>query len=733
MTLKARILETLCSREQGLDKRELARALKLKGAAKQELKTALRALEKAGKIERTAKRKYVLAGQLPAVFVAEFYDRDLDGELLARPLHWDRETPPPPIVLAPGEADGGKGGAAIGIGDKALIRVSRDAAGYQARIVKKLGQGLAKRILGVAHKVRGGVQIELTGKKARRPLALSPQDSGKVEEGDLVIVAPTRQRSHGAMMVQLVERLGDANAPHAATMIALTEHDIPQGFSDEELAQAEAATAPELGKRTDLRALDLVTIDPDDAKDFDDAIHARADDDAANKGGWVITIAIADVAAFVPGGSPLDRGAQKRGNSVYLPDQVVPMLPERLSNELCSLRPDEDSACMAVQITIDAQGNKLRHHFMRAMMRSRARLSYSQAQSAIDGKPDEITAPLLESVLKPLWGAYKALKLARARRAPLDIESDERKVRVDQSGHIVSITKAPRFEAHKLVEEFMISANVCAAQTLEDKRTPLIYRVHEAPSMEKLDALADFLRTIGIKWSRGERVTTKRFNDLLHQARKTQYGDIVNEMVLRTQMQAIYDTRNIGHFGLNLKSYAHFTSPIRRYADLTVHRGLIRACGFGDDGASNAELSRLSGIAEDITALERRAMAAERDATDRYIASYLSERVGAVFPARITGVTRFGLFLRLDETGADGFVPIRTLGHEFFVHDEKAHALIGRDSGGRYQLGQKVEAKLLEAVPLTGGLLFEMLTPPVPGKRPRSHGGTRSAHRRKRR
>ncbi len=733
MALKTRILDLLKTRDKGMDKRELARALKLKGAARQELKDALRALEKAGRIERTGQRKYVLAGRLPSVFVAEFYDRDLDGELLARPLHWDRAAPPPPIVLAPGEADGGKGGAAIGIGDKALIRVSRDEAGYQARIVKKLSQGLARRILGVAHKVRGGVEITLTMKKARRPLVLRSQDEDKVSDGDLIIAAPVRERRHGAMMVRLVERLGDASAPRAASMIALVEHDIPQGFSDEELAQAEAARAPDLGTRTDLRTLPLVTIDPDDAKDFDDAIHARADDDAANTDGWIITIAIADVAAFVPEGSPLDRGAEKRGNSVYLPDQVVPMLPERLSNELCSLRPDEDSACMAVQITLDAEGNMLRHHFMRALMRSRARLSYSQAQSAIDGKPDDVTAPILDSVLKPLWGAYGALKRARARRAPLDIESEERKVRVDQSGHIVSITKAPRFDAHKLVEEFMIAANVCAAQTLENRRTPLIYRVHEAPSQEKLDALSDFLRTIGITWSRGERVTTKRFNDLLHRARKTPYGDIVNEMVLRTQMQAIYDTRNIGHFGLNLRSYAHFTSPIRRYADLTIHRGLIRACGFGDDGASDSGLSRLSGIAESITALERRAMAAERDATDRYIASYLSERVGTVFPARITGVTRFGLFLRLDETGADGFVPIRRLGHEFFIHDEKAHALIGRDTGGRYQLGQKVEAKLLEAVPLTGGLLFEMLTPPVPGKRPARHGRSGGAPRRKRR
>jgi ribonuclease R len=401
------------------------------------------------------------------------------------------------------------------------------------------------------------------------------------------------------------------------------------------------------------------------------------------------------------------------------------MLPERLSNDLCSLRPHEDRACMAVEMVFDANGNKRKHTFMRALMRSHARLSYTQAQNAIDGKPDETAAPVLEGVLKPLWAAYAALKIARAQRSPLEIESTERKIRVNEQGKIASITKQDRFDAHRLIEEFMVSANVCAAETLERKTCPLIYRVHDAPSAEKLHALSDFLRTIGIKWAKGERATTKRFNTLISKTRDGKYAEIVNEMVLRTQMQAIYDTQNIGHFGLNLNHYAHFTSPIRRYADLIVHRALIRACALGHDGATDAEQSQLKAIAQDITGHERRAMAAEREATGRYIASYLSEHVGNTFGARISGVTRFGLFLRLDETGADGFVPIRQLGNEYFVHDEKAHALVGRESGGRYTLGQAVKAELMEATPLTGGLLFEMLTPPTPGTRPAKGSGPR--------
>lgn len=725
MALDKRILDALGGQSKGLSKRDIARELGLAGEQKTGLKEALSGLLQSGKVERQEKRKYVIAGRLPNVFVAEFYDRDIDGEMLARPLNLNSSNAPPKIMLAPGESNGSKS-AAIGIGDKALIRVITSDEGYEARIIKKLGQNDAQRMLGVVRKIRGGVQIEAINKKAKNALILRPLDCDKVEDGDLVAIANTRERRGGVVLVKLVERLGDANQPRAASMIALVEHGVPQGFSADEEKQADDAIPltldknldKNLGKRTDLRPIPLITIDPDDARDFDDAVHAAADKDPANPGGWVVIVAIADVAAYVPGGSALDRGARKRGNSVYLPDRVVPMLPERLSNDLCSLRPKEERPCLAVQMTFDANGNKRKHHFIRGLMRSAVRLTYTEAQAAIDGKGGEAAGPVLESVLKPLWGAYAALKIARAKRNPLEIESPERKIRVNAQGQIASITAQERFDAHRLIEEFMVAANVCAAETLEQKRCPLIYRVHDASSAEKLNNLSDFLQTIGIKFAKGQRITTKRFNELTGQFKDGKFADIINQMVLRTQMQAIYDTQNIGHFGLHLQRYAHFTSPIRRYADLTVHRALIRACGLGADGASDGEQSQLNAIAEEITAHERRAMAAERDASDRYVASYLSEHIGTVFAAVIAGVTRFGLFLRLNETGADGFVPVRQLSDEFFVHDEKAHALIGRDSGGRYTLGQAVEARLIEATPLTGGLLFEMQTPPTPGPRP---------------
>ena len=390
------------------------------------------------------------------------------------------------------------------------------------------------------------------------------------------------------------------------------------------------------------------------------------------------------------------------------------MLPEVLSNGLCSLKAGENRACLAVRMVFDKDGRKTGHRFVRGLMRSHAKLSYEQAQAAIDGETDDVTGPIMEAILYPLWNAYHAMLKGRERRAPLAINSAERRIRMTPEGDIASIEPRASLEAHRLIEEMMIQANVCAAETLEGKKTPLIYRVHEAPSQEKIFNLADFLSTLGLPWNKGEPGTTKRFNKLLDQMRDSPHAEVVNEVVLRTQMQAIYSTENVGHFGLHLDRYAHFTSPIRRYSDLIVHRGLIRALKLGSDGLTDREVAEMTSIAEQVTMTERRSMAAERDAMDRYIAAFLEERVGATFGGRITGVTRFGLFVRLDETGADGLVPVSSLGNEYFTHDDRSHALVGERSGQRYTLGRRVEVKLVEATPVTGGLLFEMLSDPEP-------------------
>lgn len=725
-SLREAVVEAIKLGEGQFGKREIARALKLKGTeAKWALKDALADLEADGQITRNSDKTYTLAGALPAVTVVEITDRDTDGELLATPVRADRTAPL--IRLAPGEGAGGKGQTALGIGDRALVRLSPDdEGGYEARLIKRLGQS-AHKILCVLRKPSSGpMRLQPVDRRSRHELVPAKGEADKAEDGDLVLCQIARERRHGLKTAEIVEVIGDATGPGAGSIIALYSHGVPQGFSETEQREADTVKPAKMKDREDLRDLPLITIDPDDAKDHDDAVWAAPDDNPKNEGGWQVIVAIADVAVYVTPGSALDRGAFKRGNSVYLPDRVVPMLPERLSNDLCSLREHEERPCMAVRMVFDKQGNKTGHRFLRGWMKSAAKLSYTQAQAAIDGGDGGPANALLDEVLKPLWGAYFAAREARARREPLEIDAPERRVRVGPDGKVAGVEVRERFDAHKLIEEFMIQANVCAAETLEKHKTPLIYRVHEQPSKEKIEGLAAFLPTVGLKWTRGERVQTGRFNQLLKQAKASEHYETINEVVLRSQSQAVYDTDNQGHFGLNLDRYAHFTSPIRRYADLTVHRSLIRALKLGSDGQSDEERSKLDVIAEEITHAERRAMAAERDAVDRFIALYLSDKIGSEFAGRITGVTRFGLFVRLHETGADGLVPISTLGQERFEHVEAEHALVGLETGTRFRLGMSATVRIEEAQPVTGGLLLDILTPGEKGPKPKSrfrHGG----------
>lgn len=648
----------------------------------------------------------------PPVAVADVVERDTDGELLVRPVRAPADSPAFRLAPTKGEAVAG----APGLGDRLLVRLElTDTGEREARLLKRLGQS-AHRVLGVVRRSPREVRVNPVDRRSREYLLLSPGDASHLLDGDLVVaqVGGSVDRPHGPRRGRILEVVGKEDDPRAASLLAIHTHGVPVGFSDEAEAEALAARPPILGGREDLRHLPLVTIDPEDARDHDDAVFAEPDPDAGNPGGFVVWVAIADVAAYVRPGSALDRQARLKGNSVYFPDRVEPMLPEALSAGLCSLVEGEARACLTVRMTFDAEGRKRSHRFVRGLMRSAACLSYEQAQAAADGAPDAVTAPLLERLIGPLWAAYAVVRAARERRSPLAIQSSERRIELTASGSVAAITPRAALEAHRLIEEFMIQANVSAAETLERRRTPLIYRVHEAPSAQKLEALADFLGSLGVAWNKGEPPRTDRFNRLLTQLKEGPHAEIVNEVVLRTQMQAIYSAENVGHFGLNLDRYAHFTSPIRRYADLIVHRALIRSLALGGDGLSDEDVARLPDTAEAITLAERRAMAAERDATDRYVAAFLQDRVGAEFQGRITGVSRFGLFVRLAETGADGLVPVSTLGGEYFVHDERAHALVGERSGIRWRLGAPVRVRLKEATPITGGLLFEMLSEPEP-------------------
>jgi ribonuclease R len=728
-----------------IGKREIARAFGIKGADRVALKNMLKKLEAEGAIERRRKQLHK-AGQLPAVVLAEIAGRDSDGELIATPIEWDAEQgPTPKILIHHGRRRPGM--SVPGVGDRALIRTElrRDAGprepAYDGRIIKLLDRAKSQMLGIYRTDSHGGGRVVPIDKRNINRGEFVVTEGGEARDGDLVAVDVLRSGRLGLPAVKIRERLGSIATERAMSLIAVHAHGIPNQFRPEALSEAERAGAPPATAREDWRDMPLVTIDPADAKDHDDAVFARPDPNPENPGGHIVFVAIADVAAYVRPRSALDRDAFERGNSVYFPDRVVPMLPERISNDLCSLKADEDRPALALRMIIDKNGRMLAHHAHRVMMRSAAKLTYAQVQAAWDAMPGPETQDLLDPVLKPLFAAYGALKTAREKRAPLDLDLPERKILLKQDGTVDRVIVPPRLEAHRLIEEFMILANVAAAETLEAQHQNFIYRAHGEPTLEKLNALSEFLASIGIKLAKGQVLTARQFNGILARVKGTEHENIVNEIVLRTQAQAEYVHENYGHFGLNLRRYAHFTSPIRRYADLIVHRALIRALRLGSDGLPEVSAEEFAEIAAQISAAERRAMAAERDTVERLIALYLSDQVGAIFTGRISGVTQVGLFVKLTETGADGFIPAATLGDDYFRYEESLHALIGNRTGEMHQLGHGVSVKLVEAAPFAGALRFELLSEgkSIPlrnmkqGKRAsrrdkRSAGGNRPTH-----
>jgi ribonuclease R len=697
--------------------REIAREFGLKNADRAALKRILRELSDEGMIEKRGKEVSEPA-TLPATVMADITSRDSDGELIAVPAEWDEveSGEPPKIRLHVPRRP--QPGTAAGVGDRALLRVEkleeRDREGtiYRGRVIKVIDHAKT-RVLGIFRALPGGGGrlVPVDKKQAGRELNIAKADSNGAEDGDLVSVDLVRSRGFGLASGKVKERLGSLASEKAVSLIAIHAHEIPQAFSPAALREAEEAKPATLKGREDWRDVPLVTIDPPDAKDHDDAVHAEPDPDPNNKGGYIVNVAIADVAFYVRPGSALDRDALARGNSVYFPDRVVPMLPERISNDLCSLVPGEPRGALAVRMVIGNDGRKRSHSFHRVLMRSAAKLNYAQAQAAIDGRPDDTTGPLLASILKPLYDAYAVVKRARDERDPLDLDIPERKILLKADGTVDRVIVPERLDAHKLIEEFMILANVAAAEMLEKKTLPLIYRVHDEPTLEKVHALQEFLKTLDLPFAKSGALRPALFNRVLAQVRGHDSEPLVNEVVLRSQAQAEYSAENYGHFGLNLRRYAHFTSPIRRYADLVVHRALIRGLGLGEGALPETETAEtLSEVAAQISVTERRAMKAERETADRLIAHFLADRIGATFQGRISGVTRAGLFVKLSDTGADGLIPIRTLGTEYFNYDETRHALVGSRSGAMHRLGDVVDVRLVEAAPVAGALRFELLS-----------------------
>ncbi len=669
---------------------------------------------------------------MPDVMVVQITGTDPDGDAVARPVEWRGDGPPPMILMAAEP----RGRPALAPGERVLAKLKPIGRGrYEGRTLKRLTDAPG-RILGVfraAKGARGGTQegkgargearIVPTDRRAKAEWAVPADETGGAEDGEIVLATPMADggRSYGLKSARVIERLGSMGDARSVSLVVIHTHDIPTEFSAEALADAARAQGVGPQGRDDLRGMALVTIDGEDARDFDDAVFAEPQGD-----GFRLIVAIADVAHYVQPGAPLDRTARTRGNSCYFPDRVVPMLPEALSNGWCSLRPGEDRGCLYVEMRVDGTGRKISHRFGRGLMRSAARLTYEQMLAAQDAGDDlGLPVPLL-------YAAYRALLGARLARGTLDLDLPERRVVLTEDGLVASVAPRPRLDSHRLIEEFMVLANVCAAEELERLHRPCVYRVHAPPSAEKLANLRDFLRGFDITLPPGDQVHPRDLLGVLRQVEGTDHARLVNEVMLRSQSQAAYAIENIGHFGLALTRYAHFTSPIRRYADLLVHRALIAGLRLGAGGLAEAEIAGLADTCAHITATERRAALAERDAIDRYLAAFMANKVGLLFAARISGVTRFGIFVTVADSGASGLVPISSLPDDFWMHDEAAQTLTGRRNGLVFRLAQEVEVRLAEASPVTGGLLFHIMQgvlAPRASSAARLGGVTRGKHR----
>ncbi|MDP8912999.1 MAG: VacB/RNase II family 3'-5' exoribonuclease [Pseudomonadota bacterium] len=735
---REQILEFIESSDQPAGKREIAKAFGLSGNDKIALKSLLRDMGDEGLIDSAPGRAFHKMGGVPKVTVLRVVDIDDGGNAWAVPERWEADGPEPRVRL---QEKGRR--SAVAVGDRILARTETKGNGIIAHPMKKLLKG-SELVLGVVHKEGENLWLRPVEKKERRELPIS--DVGTADVGDLVLAEKTGRPPR--LSARVSEVLGDPFAPRSFSLIAIHKHGIPHEFPDRVLEEAERVSTLDLGPREDLTHIPIVAIDPADARDHDDAVWATSDEDPANAGGWKAIVAIADVSFYVRPGSAIDKEARKRGNSVYFPDRVVPMLPETLSAHVCSLKEGEDRAALVCHLQVSKDGQLKSWRFTRARVRIAANIAYEDAQAAIDASRGqeriEVASPtcsmpeieadeppvapeIVEGTLKPLWDCWSALYRAREKREPLDLDLPERRVMLDEKGRILSVAPRERLDAHKLIEDYMIAANVAAAKALEAKKAPVMYRDHEPPSREKLAALKDYLDTFDIPFALGQVIRPSTFNRIIAQVGEADHKPEIMEQILRTQTQAYYGPENHGHFGLALGSYAHFTSPIRRYADLLVHRSLVRSYGLGEGGLTDAEAEAMDIIGESISQFERRAMEAERETIDRYVAAFLAERVGELVDCRITGVQPFGFFASVVGLGGDGLVPVSTLGTEYFRYDEASQTLVGEDSQLTFAPGQRLKLRLAEANPVSGGLRFEL--PDAPTAAPQRRGIRRDGRR----
>ena len=700
---KEQLLDYIKSQPRPVSRRDIARAFQIKGAERIPMKAILKDLIVEGELERYGGSYH--KPEKRELIQVEIYDVDDNGDFIARPLQWDKKGRVPEITIFPPRGHRGRYVLQLKVGDQALVRLlPLGKFTYEGQVVRKIEKHVAEHIVGKFVESRFGGWIEPSDRRlpARIPVQASAV-KGAIT-GDLVLADISHRERQEPGHAVIAKVLGRADDPFMFSVIAEYEHNLPNKFSEEAIKLAEQAKLPTLKGREDLRGIPLVTIDGEDARDFDDAVWAAADPEY--EGSWQVIVAIADVAYYVRPEDALDLTARERGNSVYFPDRVIPMLPEALSNEMCSLKPGVDRACLAVHMWIDSKGRVHKYKFMRGLMRSQARLTYTQVQHAMEGEETDLTPDFITNILKPLYGVYEALKKARQRRGTIDLDLPEQQVIFDKKGHIEKVVVRERYDSHRLIEELMIAANVAAATTLEDKKQPCMYRIHEPPDPAKVGAVAQVLQELGYPKLKSLDVSHSTMNKFLIQAKGHEDEDLVNMLILRAMTQACYSPNNVGHYGLNLQKYCHFTSPIRRYSDVLVHRALISAFNMGEGFLKPLNFEE---VGRHISETEREATLAERDTLDRFMAAYMAGQENKIFEGQIVSVNKFGLFITIKPIGATGYLPIRAISDDYYLFQEQSHQLIGRRKKKRFRLGQKIKVGIAQVIPLTGSISLQYI------------------------
>ena len=684
--------------------KEIAKAFKLRPDQRAPLRKKLKKMAEKGVLKSLDGRRVTGPQNLPSVAPLEVVSINDDGDAIALPIDDNTEDnkEPPLILIAPEGRRGGKRARTFGKGDRVLAQLTLIGPDqYDAKVIRKMDNH-RDRLFGLVFKTRNGYGLEPIERSARSSLDLvAPNETMPFSDGDMIEAEVIKAPGYGRKTAKAVRNLGPADEAGSFSALAIAEFDIRHVFPDDVIRDAEAALPPVLDRREELRDIPLVTIDGADARDFDDAVFAEPHGD----GGYRMMVAIADVSHYVSQGSPLDKEARLRGNSVYLPDQVIPMLPEALSNGLCSLVPGEDRACLAVEMIIDNAGNKTSHRFTRGLMRSHARLTYDAVEQYRLGLDTDPPCGLSPDLFDHLFGAYALRAKVRQERSALDLDLPEKRVQFDEHGSPVAITKKSQSVSQKLIEEFMILANVAAAETLEGANALCVFRAHEPPAPDKADGLRDVAKEMGLSFPKGQVIRPKHFNDLLDAAKKLEdpaAKQLINETVLRTQSQADYRITNPGHFGLALRRYAHFTSPIRRYADLMVHRSIINHIGaeaiptpLHDDAAETCT---------NISETERRAASAERRTIDRFATKLVEREAGHIVEGRVNTVTNFGAFIEIGDTGAEGLLPLGKLPDDFFDVDTAAATIRGRKTGITIKTGDVIDVMVVDIQPLKASI-----------------------------